>query len=218
MDGYQFYNTQNCDNIDFDIDAHSSCNIFVSPNTENLPFGELGDISFKTVSTHYTTNFINIEDDVTAQNSFDLNFQKLKNADSTQFDREIAVLEAAFASIPNTYNNLILDGMSYPVEDRLSFMRSLGFEDNFYCKLWPYKHLDIQADPGVTVDMPDYTKDANDVTSFCLNHKKINFANHATEFINISVAGTGGDFEWASNFDIGADTADYASATGDHPE
>ena len=179
--------------------------------------------SFKTVSNHYTSTFINNEDDVRIQRDFDFSFNDFVTSDNTQLSRKIATIETIFGAIPNTYNNFILENKSYEVSDRLSFMRTLGFQDNYYCKLWPDQHLDVQADPGVSVTRPTYEYDKNDVTSFCFNHRKINYGNHETEIINISVGATGGDFEWASNFDFGASKeTEYWDATkesgGDHTD
>lgn len=208
------------ENICFDIAPQTSFTFSVSPNIDEYPEGELCDICFKAVSTHYNATYINIDgdDSVRAQNDFNFSFSTFEDADPTEINREIAIAEAQFACIPNTYNNVILGNTSYDVSDRLAFMRTLGFEDNIYCKLWPEKQADIQADPGVSIYTPTYTLDKNDVTSYCFNHRKINFGNHYTEIINISVGATGGDFEWASNFDFGAETEDYTNATGPHPE
>ncbi len=179
--------------------------------------------SFKTVSNHYTSTFINTEDDVRIQRDFDFSFNDFVTADNTQLSRKIATIETIFGAIPNTYNNFILENKSYEVSDRLSFMRTLGFQDNYYCKLWPDQAPTIQADPGVSVTTPTYEYDKNDVTSFCFNHRKINYGNRETEIINISVGATGGDFEWASNFDFGAsEKTEYWDATkesgGDHTD
>lgn len=151
------------------------------------------------MSNHYTSTFINEEDSpenkIESRKTFDFSFNDFVIADNTKVNKEIAILETIFGAVPNTYNNFILDNKSYGVEDRLSFMRCLGFKDNYYCKLWPDQHEDIQADSGVSVTRPTYTLDVNDVTSFCFNHRKINYGNHETEIINISVGATGGDFE-----------------------
>lgn len=217
-DEYEIKEANESGNISFSIEPHSSFKFSVYPNVDDIPYGELCEFRFGAVSNYYKANYVNQENNVQTPVDFDFSFQKFIDADNTHINRDIATFESICACIPYTFNNVILDGKSYKVADRLSFMRNLGFEDNFYCKLWPDKHLDVQADEGVSATMPDYTKDINDVTSFCFNHRKINLGNHDTEIINISVCGTGGDFEWASNFDFGAVTEDYRLASGDHPE
>ncbi|MDO5329753.1 MAG: hypothetical protein Q4E88_06660 [Coriobacteriia bacterium] len=219
-DGYEIKEVNESGNISFSIEPHSTFMFTVYPNIDDIPYGELCEFSFGAVSNHFKANYINNDNGghVEAPIDFNFSFQRFIDADNTQIDREIATFESVCACIPYTFNNVILDGKSYEVKDRIAFMRNLGFEDNFYCKLWPDKRLDVQADEGVSATLPDYTKDINDVTSFCFNHRKINLGSHDTEIINISVCGTGGDFEWASNFDYGAETDDYKAATGDHPE
>lgn len=221
-DNYIIDEAEQHEDISFDIAPHSAFTFSVYPNTDEIPSGELCDICFKAVSTHYSARYINDDDKelyVDTKNDFDFSFSTFENSDNTKLNREVASVEAAFASIPNTYNNIILDNVSYDIRDRISFMRTLGFEDNIYCKLFPDDQPQFQADPGVSISTPTYNLDKNDVTSFCFNHKKINFGNHYSEIINISVGATGGSFEWASNFDFGAsEDTDYWKATGDHPE
>lgn len=217
-DSYEIKEAKKSENVSFDIAAHSSFTFTVYPNVEEIPVGELCGICFKAVSTHYNATFSNNEDKVSVNNDFDFSFSTFENSDNATVNREVAKIEAAFACIPNTYNNIIFDNINYSVDDRIAFMRNLGFEDNIYCKLWPDQHKDTQEDPGISISIPTYNVDKNDVTSFCFNHKKINFGNHYTEIINISIGATGGDFEWASNFDFGADIKNYYDATGNHPE
>ena len=195
-DSYELNDINNLNFVSFDIPAHSSLDIYVNPNAEDeLPVGELCNLCFVAVSSHYKATYKNTEDDVTATNEFNFSFASLEKADQTVENRDIATLLAAFACIPNTYNNLILDGFSYGVDNRIAFMRTLGFTDNIYCKLWPNTAPTFDADPGVSINYATYTKDENDVTSFSFNHRKINFGSHFTEVINISVGATGGDFE-----------------------
>ena len=217
-DKYEIKNAGKLENVCFDIAPHSSYTFSIYPNVDEIPVGELCIINFKAISTHYNATYANNEDNVSVNNDFDFSFSTFENADNTIVNREVAKIQATFACIPNTYNNIIFDNINYSVNDRLAFMRNLGFEDNFYCKLWPDQHNDTQEDTGVSISIPSYDIDKNDVTSFCFNHKKINFGTHYSEIINISVGATGGDFEWASNFDFGAETNDYANATGPHPE
>lgn len=91
------------------------------------------------MSNHYTSTFINEEDSpenlIKSPKSFDFSFNDFVTANNTQLNRKIATIETIFGAIPNTYNNFILENKSYDVSDRLSFMRYLGFQDNYYCKL-----------------------------------------------------------------------------------
>lgn len=183
------------ENVCVDIDAQDSLTFSVYPNTTEIPSGELCTFTFNAVSNHYTSNFVNTEDGINSNKSFDFSYNDFVSADNTEFNRNIATMEAVFAAIPNTYNNFILDNKSYEVSDRLAFMRTVGFQDNYYCKLWPSQPATVQADPGVNVTVPTYSLDINDVTSYCFNHRKINYGNHETEIINISVGATGGSFE-----------------------
>lgn len=219
-DNYEIKEAGSSENICFDIAPHSTFTFSVYPNIDAIPTGELCDICFKAVSTHFNATYKNNDggDDITTNNDFDFSYSTLLNADPTLLNRDVATIEATFASIPNTYNNLFLNNVSYDISDRLAFMRTLGFEDNIYCKLWPEQKPDIQADPGVSILTPAYTSDKNDLTSFNFNHRKINLGNRYAEIINISVGATGGNFEWASNFDFGAETQDYKDATGEHPD
>lgn len=134
-DKYEIKEAGKTENVSFDIAPHSSFTFSISPNVEDIPVGELCDIRFKAVSTHYNASFKNDEDKVQVNNDFDFSFSTFENSDNTKVNREIASIEAAFASIPNTYNNIILDNANYAVSERTAFMRTLGFEDNIYCKL-----------------------------------------------------------------------------------
>lgn len=133
--GYEVKEAASSINVCIDIAAHSNFSFSVYPNTTDIPAGELCSFSFKTVSNRYYSTFINVEDGVNSHKSFDFSFNDFVNADNTQINRNIATMEAVFAAIPNTYNNFILENKSYDVSDRLSFMRFLGFQDNYYCKL-----------------------------------------------------------------------------------
>ena len=133
--GYEVKEAASSINVCIDIAAHSTFSFSVYPNTTDIPAGELCSFSFKTVSNHYTSTFINTEDNVSIQRDFDFSFNDFVTADNTQLNRKIATIETIFGAIPNTYNNFILENKSYDVSDRLSFMRFLGFQDNYYCKL-----------------------------------------------------------------------------------
>ena len=194
-DDYEITEAKSTENVCVDIPANDSLTFSVYPNTTEIPKGELCTFTFNAVSNHYTSTFRNDEDEVSSVKNFDFSFNDFVTADNTKVNREIAILETIFGAIPNTYNNFFLDNTNYDVSDRLAFMRNLGFQHNYYCKLWPDQREDIQADTGVSVTRPTYDYDKNDVTSFCFNHRKINYGNHETEIINISVGATGGDFE-----------------------
>lgn len=59
----------------------------------------------------------------------------------------------------------------------------------------------------------------NDITDVLVGHRMVTYNGRTQEIIAVSVRGTNGTFEeWSSNFDVGADTAQYTALTGSHPE
>lgn len=71
----------------------------------------------------------------------------------------------------------------------------------------------------ININPNDYTFDKNDITEFVIGHRTVSYKGLKREVVIISVRGTNGTIEeWSSNFDVGANTAEYKNATGEHPE
>lgn len=61
--------------------------------------------------------------------------------------------------------------------------------------------------------------DQSDVSEAFVGHRLVSYNGEQREIIVLAIRGTNGtQDEWSSNFDIGADTEDYYSMTGEHPD
>ncbi len=82
-----------------------------------------------------------------------------------------------------------------------------------------YKHFEFSDFETNTIDLSSYEYDKNDGTTFDIAHKiaKVNGENYDFCFMTIEDTGSSGT-NWASNFDVGVDSDEYYSKTGEHPE
>ena len=61
--------------------------------------------------------------------------------------------------------------------------------------------------------------DQDDVSEVYIGHRNVSYNGQEREIFFLMVRGTNGtNAEWSSNFDIGADTANYYAMTGEHPD
>lgn len=72
----------------------------------------------------------------------------------------------------------------------------------------------------IKIQASSYTVDKDDLTEFVIGHRLVEYQGTQKEIVIISVRGTNGtNEEWSSNFDVGADTAQYYSSAGSsHPD
>ena len=151
---------------------------------------------------HYTaTN----GDAKTCNVDFTVDFRTLIDGDNEVYSKELSKLSILCAS--DIYIGLYIQltsGASGGNDDPTTFGKLLGLQD-VKC----YK-----------IDGNNYTVDKDDVTEFVVGHKKVIYKGEAQEIIIVAVRGTNEtNAEWSSNFDVGADTAEYYAATGSsHPD
>lgn len=129
------------------------------------------------------------------------------------------------------YRNLLSNNTTYKKD--LSVFSILGASDaynNTYVE-WTNGITGGSDTPGDLLtrfgckDVKDYDiistngKDTDDVTEIIIGHRKVVTVSGAKEVVIVEVRGTNGtNSEWSSNFDVGADTTDYTTLTGSHPE
>ncbi len=129
------------------------------------------------------------------------------------------------------YRNLLSGNTSYKKD--LSVFGILGASD-------AYRDVYVDWTDGITggsdtagdflrrfgcKDVTDYNitssngYDTDDVTEVIIGHRNVVTADGSTEVVIVEVRGTNGtNAEWSSNFDVGANTSNYTSLTGSHPE
>lgn len=78
--------------------------------------------------------------------------------------------------------------------------------------------LEDVEDIHITAD--EYEVDKDDLTEFLVGHRTVRCGSETREIILLSVRGTNStNAEWTSNFDVGAQTAEYYAAMGEsHPD
>jgi hypothetical protein len=72
----------------------------------------------------------------------------------------------------------------------------------------------------IHITASEYAVDKDDLTEFAVGHRTVYYQGYEKEVIVLVVRGTNGtSAEWSSNFDVGADTAEYYKALGSsHPD
>lgn len=78
----------------------------------------------------------------------------------------------------------------------------------------------LQDVEDIKIKAEDYSVDKDDLTEFAVGHKTVFYKGYEKEIIVLAVRGTNAtNAEWSSNFDVGADTAEYYAAMGEsHPD
>lgn len=72
----------------------------------------------------------------------------------------------------------------------------------------------------IHITASEYNVDKDDLTEFLVGHRTVRCGSETREIILLSVRGTNStNAEWSSNFDVGAETAEYYAALGaSHPD
>lgn len=136
---------------------------------------------------------------------FNMDYRQLITGDNTVYTKDLSMLSVLYAT--DVYDVTYIEVSDFAKtggsDIGTNFGDLLGLEDSRY----------------MAVNGADYMVDQDDITDFYVGHKNFVYNGKAHEVIVVSVRGTDGTFEeWSSNFDIGADTADYYRATGNnHP-
>ena len=136
---------------------------------------------------------------------FNMDYRNFITEENTVYSRDLSMLSVLFAT--DVYDTAYIEVNQYAntggSETGTNFGDLLGLEDSQY----------------IAIEGANYAEDHDDITDFYVGHKSIVYNGEAHEIIIVSVRGTDGtNEEWSSNFDIGADTAEYYAATGSsHP-
>ena len=134
---------------------------------------------------------------------FNVDYRQLFN-DNTAYNDDLAILSSLYAS--DIYDGLYISvnqGTSGGSDNATTFGTLFGLSD--------VTDLKINAS--------DYTYDKDDVTEAVIGHRTVNYNGQDREIVVLSIRGTNSTVEeWSSNFDVGADTSNYYSMTGQHPE
>lgn len=125
--------------------------------------------------------------------------------DNKIYSKDIAKFAACISADAYDTTSLYLNFKASPASasDNVTIYRSLGFADAEQFRL----------------ASSDFSEDINDISNFVLCHKNIKTGTKEYELIIAAIQGTNSTIEqWFSNFDIGADSSEYSSKTGTHPE
>lgn len=135
---------------------------------------------------------------------------------NTSFNQELAVLASLFSL--DMYDDGWLE-MSYgasgssELENGKSLGAIFGMSDG---KVYTAKDLRTTY---AAKDSNGNTVDEDDVSEVYIGHRLVTYRNEKREIFFLMVRGTNGtQAEWSSNFDVGADTSNYHSMTGEHPD
>lgn len=130
---------------------------------------------------------------------------RLLFGDNTQYSRELSVLGSLYASD-------IYDGLYISVAGGTT-----GGSDNATDFASLFGMTDVE---DIHLTAAEYTADKDDLSEFVVGHRTVVYGDEKREIIVLSVRGTNGtNAEWSSNFDVGADTAEYYAALGtSHPD
>ena len=138
---------------------------------------------------------------------FEMDYRDLIDGDNFIYSKNISVLSSLYAA--DTYDETYIE---------ITEGAKLGGSDtgkNFGTLLG----LDSDS-KFISVKSSEYAQDKDDVTDFFVGHKKMIYNGVENEVVIVAVRGTNGtNAEWSSNFDVGADSAEYYTAVGKtHPD
>lgn len=131
--------------------------------------------------------------------------ENLIQMDNKIYSKDIAKFAACISADAYDTTSLYLNLKASPASasDNVTIYKSLGFADAEQFRL----------------ASSDFSEDINDISNFVLCHKNIKTGTKEYELIIAAIQGTNSTIEqWSSNFDIGADSSEYTSKTGTHPE
>ena len=158
--------------------------------------------------SNVNTGLIHFYDDgyKTCPVGFTMDYRYLIDTDSSVYSKDISMLSIILASdmYQNVYTEITGGAQTGGSDDPRTIGRMIGLSDP--------QIIRISAD--------SYAVDKDDQTEVLVGHRKIIYNGIENEVIVAAVRGTNGtNAEWSSNFDVGADTAAYYSATGySHPD
>lgn len=136
---------------------------------------------------------------------FNMDYRNLITGDNQYYIKDVGMLTSLLAA--DVYENSYIQVTDFAriggSDIGMNFGNILGLKDSEY----------------INIRGKDYSVDQDDTTDFYVGHRNVIYNGKSHEVIVVSVRGTNGTHEeWTSNFDIGADTAEYYSATGtSHP-
>ena len=115
---------------------------------------------------------------------------------NNKYNKDLAILGSLYAS--DVYDNIYLDLEGHSGESKEAFFKKFGFKD--------VRYENIRSSSGT---------DPNDITDVLFGHHNVIYKGKEKEVVVVAVRGTNGTIEeWSSNFDLGAESEEYAKATG----
>lgn len=125
--------------------------------------------------------------------------------DNTVYQKDLSVFSIVYAS--EMYSDVsvaITSGTTGGNGSPATFGSLFGLQD--------VEDIHLTAD--------EYDVDKDDLSEFAVGHRTVYYQGYEKEIIVLAVRGTNStNAEWSSNFDVGADTAEYYAAMGDsHPD
>ena len=179
-----------------------------NPTLNDTDYDGIGDKSDATPKNNSNVGIMHYpieKKPYTCNIEFNVDYRDLMEGNNTLYSKDLSVLSILLSS--DIYKDLYIEVTNGAIkggsDNVLDFGAMLGLENT--------KQI------GVTSD--EYSVDKDDITEFFVGHKKIMYNGELQEVIVVSVRGTNDtNEEWSSNFDVGADTSAYYSATGaNHP-
>lgn len=181
---------------------------------ENILSGNIASLEIATKPTKVSVYYTNENERKSKNIDFNFDFAEFENADNTVVNRKLATVASLLDTKMYAAEQIVVEGQTYNKDNKIALEKALGFEDNYYYRMYDGE---TQSDPGVDIVKPDLSTEKNDTTSYEFAHKKIFFGDHYSEIVSVNIAGTQCSNEWVSNLDFGADTDNYFDATGEHP-
>ena len=138
---------------------------------------------------------------------FEMDYRDIIDGDNTKYSKNLSVLSILYAG--DTYDETYIEITEGAKTGGSDTGKNLG------------TLLGLDSDSKfISVKSSEYSYDKDDVTDFFVGHKKIIYNGVENEVVIVAVRGTNGtNAEWSSNFDVGANTAEYYNATGkNHPD
>lgn len=161
--------------------------------------------------TVFTGSLIDTTYDIdNAEIGFKVDYNMFFN-DETKFSKDLSVFASLLSQDVYENSYIRVDGMPDNGDSSLNMPLLFGLHDIKDIVIRnPEAMKSVESETNDNIDVND-----GDITEFVIGHRKVIKNSETREVVAIIVRGTNGTIEeWASNFDVGADTDDYYNAVG----
>ena len=175
------------------------------PSKTDTDYDGIGDLADEAPTDNHFTGVMHYDDGKNKANvSFNVDYSQMFK-DNSAYYQDLAMYGIIFAS--DIYGGCYIDvqtGTTGGSDDPTELPQLFGLED--------VEDISLYAS--------DYEVDKDDLTEVVIGHRTVRVGSVTREIILLSVRGTNStNAEWSSNFDVGADSAEYYNAVGSsHPD